>query len=51
MPWFAELPAVPDHGETEAGDSAAWAAAIRATNRQHPDHDTAVWPLDAARRE
>ena len=51
MPWFSELPAVPDQGETEAGDSAAWAAAIRASNRQHPDHDTAVWPLDAARRE
>ena len=44
MPWFAELPAVPDLGETEAGDLAEWAAAIKATNRQHPDHDTPVWP-------
>ncbi len=46
MPWFSELPAVPDLGETEAGNSAAWAAAIKATNRQHPDHDTEQWPLE-----
>ena len=44
LPWFAELPDVPDLGRTEDGDSAPWAAAIRASNRQHPDHDTAVWP-------
>jgi hypothetical protein len=46
MPWFSELPAVPDLGETEAGDSAAWAATIKATNRQHPDYDTEQWPLE-----
>ena len=44
MPWFDELPAVADLGETEAGDSAEWAAAIKASSRQHPDHDTAAWP-------
>jgi hypothetical protein len=44
VPWFSELHDVPDLGETEAGDSAAWAAAIKASNRQHPDHDTAAWP-------
>ena len=44
MPWFSELTSVPDYGETEAGDSAEWAAAIKRTNRQHPDHDTDQWP-------
>jgi hypothetical protein len=44
LPWFAELHEVPDYGETEAGDSAEWAAAIKASNRQHPDHDTGTWP-------
>jgi hypothetical protein len=44
MPWFSELTTMRDYGETEAGDSAEWAAAIRRTNRQHPDHDTETWP-------
>ena len=44
MPWFFDLAAVPDHGETERPSQADWAAAIKASNRQHPDHDTAVWP-------
>jgi hypothetical protein len=44
MPWFSDLPRMPDIGETEAGDSAEWAAAIKRTNRQHPDHDTEIWP-------
>ena len=35
-----------DLGRTEDGDSAAWASAIKATNRQHPDHDTEQWPLE-----
>lgn len=39
MPWFFELADVPDHGETEQPSQAGWAAAIRASNRQHPDHD------------
>ena len=39
MPWFAELADVPDHGETEQESQAEWAAAIRASSRQHPDHD------------
>ena len=39
MPWFAELNDVPDHGETEQASQADWAAAIRGSNRQHPDHD------------
>jgi len=44
MPWFSDLTGLIDYGETEAGDAAEWAAAIRRTSRQHPDHDTAVWP-------
>lgn len=44
MPWFAELTSVPDSGKTEDIDSPEWAAAIKASNRQHPDHDTEQWP-------
>lgn len=44
MPWFSQLTAVPDSGETGAGDAAQWAAAIKASNHQHPDHDTENWP-------
>jgi hypothetical protein len=44
MPWLATLNAVPDFGETEQLSQAEWAAAIRASNRQHPDHDTKAWP-------
>ena len=44
MPWFSELSTMSDFGETEAGESAEWAAAIKRTSRQHPDHDTDQWP-------
>lgn len=44
MPWFDELVDVPDFGETDQPGQSAWAAAIKATNRQHPDHDTDDWP-------
>ena len=44
MPWFSVMNAVPDHGETEQPSQAGWAAAIKASNRQHPDHDTEIWP-------
>jgi len=44
MPWFDELPLVPNSGVTGAGGEEAWAAAIKASNRQHPDHDTETWP-------
>lgn len=44
MPWLAALNDVPDFGETEQPSQAEWAAAIKATNRQHPDRDTDVWP-------
>jgi hypothetical protein len=44
VPWFAELADVPDGGETEQGEQAGWAAAIKASSHQHPDHDTEMWP-------
>jgi hypothetical protein len=39
MPWFSRIADVP-----EAIDGPDRSAAIRASNRQHPDHDTAEWP-------
>jgi hypothetical protein len=44
MPWFGALGDVPDYGETEMPAQAEWAAAIKRSNRQHPDHDTRRWP-------
>lgn len=41
---FAGLPALPREGTTE-DTMADEVAVIRASNRQHPDHDTAHWPL------
>ncbi len=35
---------LPDLGATE-DDMAEEAPLIAASNRQHPDHDTQVWPL------
>lgn len=42
-PSLLHLDAIPAIGTTEASQ-AERAAANRATNRQHPDHDTAEWP-------
>lgn len=42
--WFRSLTSIPDGGATETGQE-EWASAIKATNHQHPDHDTADWPL------
>jgi hypothetical protein len=39
MPWFFTLGDVRDDGESEQPAQAGWAAAIRASNLQHPDHD------------
>jgi hypothetical protein len=43
MPWFDVLAGLPGDKTTEE-DEPALAAAIAASNRQHPDHDTEVWP-------
>jgi len=50
MPWFAELPALPGDKTTEEDIPAERLAAIKASNRQHPDHDTEAWPAPGARR-
>jgi hypothetical protein len=43
MPWFAGLPRLPGDKTTEEDDP-PMAASIAASNHQHPDHDTSVWP-------
>ena len=43
MPWFDALPALTEEGTTEETMSDL-VDAIRASNRQHPDHDTESWP-------
>lgn len=43
MPWFGGLAALPEEGTTEETMPGA-AAAIAASNHQHPDHDTESWP-------
>jgi hypothetical protein len=45
MPWFVDLPQTPDSGTSEDLDGPERVAAVKASNRQHPDHDTAAWPL------
>jgi hypothetical protein len=42
LPWVDGLAALPGHAPDDAADAAARHALIR--SRQHPDHDTEVWP-------
>jgi hypothetical protein len=44
MPWFSELCSMTEEGITESPGYEEVAAEIKRTSRQHPDHDTAVWP-------
>ena len=44
VPLFHHLPSLPEAGTSEQAQGAAAIAAIAASNRQHPDHDTAAWP-------
>ena len=46
VPWFDTLPTLKNGGQTGTSDSddATWAAAIAASNHQHPDRDTTRWP-------
>jgi hypothetical protein len=41
--WFETLLSI-EHGGATEDDRDAWASAIKATNHQHPDHDTDRWP-------
>jgi hypothetical protein len=43
MPWFGTLTSLPGDKITEDGNPEL-VAKIAASNHQHPDHDTAVWP-------
>ena len=40
--WFETITSIEDGGATET-DREDWASAIKATNHQHPDTDTAHW--------
>ena len=44
MPWFKDICRLADEGTTE-GTMADWVCVIKASNHQHPDHDTGRWPL------
>ena len=45
MPWFAEIMRLQEqNNDEETGEDAERLRAIAATNHQHPDHDTDVWP-------
>jgi hypothetical protein len=47
MPWFAELAGLPEDTTQSAGEKSGFSdelAVIAATNHQHPDHDTEIWP-------
>jgi hypothetical protein len=43
MPWFGEIASVHKAGATEE-TMAEFVVGIRASNHQHPDHDTENWP-------
>lgn len=45
LSWFGTLAALPGDQTTEE-DAPELAARIAGSNHQHPDHDTAVWPVD-----
>jgi hypothetical protein len=48
LSWFAKLPSLPGSETTTETDTPKRAADIAASNHQHPDHDTAVWPPKGA---
>ena len=43
LSWFGKLAGLPGDKTTEQ-DNPEFTAKIAASNHQHPDHDTAVWP-------
>jgi hypothetical protein len=44
VPWCGHLPDLPGDEPTYAEDPEGLLPRIQASNRQHPDHDTAEWP-------
>ncbi len=51
MPWFNEITTVPESGTSLELDGPERVAAVAASNRQHPDHDTDRWPFPALGRD
>ncbi|PAL22548.1 GFA family protein [Sphingopyxis sp. GW247-27LB] len=49
LPWIDIIPALQADGSTEELMTEE-AAAIRASNHQHPDHDTDSWPSGAGKK-
>ena len=45
VPWVAEILEMPGMVTGAVGAVPAMRSAERSRSRQHPDHDTAVWPL------
>ena len=43
--WYRHLPELPGDKPTYSVDPRGYLPRIRASNRQHPDHDTVEWPL------
>jgi hypothetical protein len=47
-PWLGDISALPGtttgDGDNGVGDTIERYEIIRNSNRQHPDHETAVWP-------
>jgi hypothetical protein len=44
MPWFHEIVNLHESGTSDDLDGPERVAAVKASNRQHPDHDTERWP-------
>jgi hypothetical protein len=42
--WFDTITGIENTGATE-NNGAGWAAAIKESNNQHPDHDTTSWAV------
>jgi len=47
LPWYSHLAELPGDQPTYAVDPKGYLPRIKATNRQHPDYDTAKWPPDS----
>lgn len=44
VPWYQHLPDLPGDKPTYSVDPMGYLPRIKASNRQHPDHDTENWP-------
>ncbi|CAA9438332.1 MAG: Gfa-like protein [uncultured Rubellimicrobium sp.] len=47
VPWYGHLPDLPGDQPTYSEDPDGMLPRIQASNHQHPDHDTDVWPPKA----